>query len=289
MKKALITANLQFLRTKRLKRSVSRVSDLPHLVISTLANRYKLGKPPIVYIGDSDWVLSTIGHSIRQHLGRYYSFRASSAWGGIRRSLVHFAAPPAYFDKKAYHRIHPSNKQVVTWTHGQRSNPNQVFTERLDNVCEAAKFVDKVIATSRIGANTLLMEGLNQDKLVHIPLGIDTTLFHPPTHEQRADIRRQMDIPETAYCIGSFQKDGEGWEEGLSPKWVKGPDTFLEVIERLRHNYELCVLLTAPARGYVKKGLGADGGALPTRPTERIPRGSQALLGARHLHYRLTR
>lgn len=41
----------------------------------------------------------------------------------------------------------------------------------------------------------------------------------------------------------------------MDPKWVKGPDVLLEVVDRLRRDYELCVLLTGPARGYVKAGL----------------------------------
>jgi len=68
-------------------------------------------------------------------------------------------------------------------------------------------------------------------------------------------MRRQLNIPSTAYCVGSFQKDGVGWDEGMHPKWVKGPDTFLRVISRLRQDCELCVLLTGPARGYIKAGL----------------------------------
>ncbi len=102
---------------------------------------------------------------------------------------------------------------------------------------------------------TLLEEGIDGDKLAHIPHGIDTRLFRSPSPEQRIDIRKQLGIPTGAKCIGSFQKDGDGWGEGLSPKWVKGPDAFLEVIDRLRRDYQLCVLLTGPARGYVKSGL----------------------------------
>ena len=57
--------------------------------------------------------------------------------------------------------------------------------------------------------------------------------------------------------LGSFQKDGEGWGEGLEPKLVKGPDTFLEMVRILKGSVpELFVLLSGPARGYVKKGLG---------------------------------
>ena len=41
----------------------------------------------------------------------------------------------------------------------------------------------------------------------------------------------------------------------MSPKWVKGPETFLEVVQRLSKCIELYVLLTGPARGYLKAGL----------------------------------
>jgi glycosyltransferase involved in cell wall biosynthesis len=60
--------------------------------------------------------------------------------------------------------------------------------------------------------------------------------------------------------IGSFQKDGVGWGNGDEPKLIKGPDIFLKVIEKLRHDIpNLFVLLSGPSRGYVKKGLDAMG------------------------------
>jgi glycosyltransferase involved in cell wall biosynthesis len=46
-----------------------------------------------------------------------------------------------------------------------------------------------------------------------------------------------------------------GWGEGLEPKWVKGPDVWVRVIEQLKPEYNLFVLLVGPARGYVKKEL----------------------------------
>jgi glycosyltransferase involved in cell wall biosynthesis len=56
--------------------------------------------------------------------------------------------------------------------------------------------------------------------------------------------------------VGSFQKDGNGWGEGLEPKLIKGPDIFIETMEQLKSKIpELFVLLTGPARGYVKSGL----------------------------------
>jgi glycosyltransferase involved in cell wall biosynthesis len=41
----------------------------------------------------------------------------------------------------------------------------------------------------------------------------------------------------------------------LRPKWVKAPDVFLQVVERLHACFPLFVLLTGPARGFVVEGL----------------------------------
>jgi glycosyltransferase involved in cell wall biosynthesis len=63
-------------------------------------------------------------------------------------------------------------------------------------------------------------------------------------------------LPGSAFVVGSFQKDGVGWGEGLEPKLIKGPDVLLAVAERLAGQVpELHVLLTGPARGYVRAGL----------------------------------
>jgi Glycosyltransferase len=60
--------------------------------------------------------------------------------------------------------------------------------------------------------------------------------------------------------IGSFQKDGNGWGKGLTPKLIKGPDIFINTLKVLNNEInDLYVLLTGPARGYVKKELNKAG------------------------------
>jgi glycosyltransferase involved in cell wall biosynthesis len=62
------------------------------------------------------------------------------------------------------------------------------------------------------------------------------------------------------FIVGSFQKDGVGWGEGLEPKLIKGPDVFVATLERVRQAIpELVVLLTGPARGYVRRELDQRG------------------------------
>lgn len=53
--------------------------------------------------------------------------------------------------------------------------------------------------------------------------------------------------------IGSFQKDSEG--NTNKPKLSKGPDIFLEVVSKLKMNYNLKVILTGYNRGYIVQGL----------------------------------
>jgi glycosyltransferase involved in cell wall biosynthesis len=98
--------------------------------------------------------------------------------------------------------------------------------------------------------------GVPESQLVAIPLGVDLQMFKPATPQQRQAIRAALGIPEKAICIGSFQKDGRGWGDGMEPKLVKGPDIFLDTIAELAQIYNnLVILLTGPARGYVRQGL----------------------------------
>jgi glycosyltransferase involved in cell wall biosynthesis len=101
--------------------------------------------------------------------------------------------------------------------------------------------------------------GVPEEKLHVIPLGVNLNQFRPPSPEERFRQRQRLGIPEKAVCIGSFQKDGVGWGEGFEPKLMKGPDIFLEVVRRLFRRYPIFVLLTGPARGYVKRGLETAG------------------------------
>lgn len=102
----------------------------------------------------------------------------------------------------------------------------------------------------------ILETGISADKVFRIPIAINLDYFDWTTEELRQNVRSKLGIPQAAVVIGSFQKDGNGWDEGLEPKLIKGPDIFLRTVEILRSNLsELFVLLTGPARGYVKQGL----------------------------------
>jgi glycosyltransferase involved in cell wall biosynthesis len=104
--------------------------------------------------------------------------------------------------------------------------------------------------------NLILATGIDSAKVFLIPIGINPDFFSPQTPASRQVSREKYGIPQSAVVVGSFQKDGDGWGEGLTPKLIKGPDVFLQSADILKKSVpELFVLLSGPARGYVKKGL----------------------------------
>ena len=55
--------------------------------------------------------------------------------------------------------------------------------------------------------------------------------------------------------IGSFQKDGVGWGDGLESKLIKGPDILVQTLFEVSKSREIKVLLIGPSRGYVTNKL----------------------------------
>ncbi len=102
----------------------------------------------------------------------------------------------------------------------------------------------------------VLESGIGAEKVHLIPIGIDLSIFQPVTDERRSAARKKFGVPASAAAIGSFQKDGVGWGEGNDPKLIKGPDVLVKTLRAVHERVpELFVVLSGPARGYVRQGL----------------------------------
>jgi len=178
--------------------------------------------------------------------------RTVSEYDSLRRQILHFGYL-YLFSNGGYARVHQSNKVAVTFYHGDRSDPG--FRSTIDVFLREICRVDKVVVPCLIMRNRLMEWGVPEEKVALIPIGVDLSVFSPRDAAQRTTVRKELGIPDGRFVIGSFQKDGVGWEEGLAPKWIKGPDTFLKVLELLSPSFPVTVLLTGPARGYMKQGL----------------------------------
>jgi glycosyltransferase involved in cell wall biosynthesis len=104
--------------------------------------------------------------------------------------------------------------------------------------------------------DAILQTGIDPSKVFLIPIGINLNFFPFRTVEMKRNARAELGIPHSAFVVGSFQKDGVGWGDGMEPKLIKGPDVFVEIMKWLKKDVpELFVLLSGPARGFVKKML----------------------------------
>ncbi len=176
--------------------------------------------------------------------------RVSSSPLGLRNQIVHYGSINVFLNKQGPQSLHQSNKKVVvTWFHVL---PNE---NRWPMILEKLKRSNIIHAACRITRDTLVSHGVKPEKIKVIPIGVNTGLFFPPSPEMKAQVKKELGIPEGKFVIGSFQKDGEGWGEGLKPKLIKGPDIFVQTLKQLAKNFPIHALIVGPARGYVKAGL----------------------------------
>lgn len=153
--------------------------------------------------------------------------------------------------------VESSNRLATAYMHGRPGTPGfPEFDDSFQALRRYADRIDRVQVTHAEMHDLVLSAGVPAERVFRIPLGIDLEHFPLGGAEARAEAREALGLPSSALVVGSFQKDGVGWGEGLEPKLIKGPDVFVAVLERMRARLpELVVLLTGPARGYVQREL----------------------------------
>ncbi len=154
-----------------------------------------------------------------------------------------------------YERIYKSRHHIsVDYYHGK--SEQESFKKCFEALRQHHEKIKRVRVSTKEMEAFIKSSGIDPGKVMRIPIGIDLEIFKPQTPEKKQLSRLNLDIPKDAIVIGSFQKDGVGWNDGNEPKLIKGPDVFLKVIEKLKKEVpDLWVLLSGPSRGFVKNGL----------------------------------
>jgi glycosyltransferase involved in cell wall biosynthesis len=177
-------------------------------------------------------------------------------------SWARFAERQAVFHHDHFGALQPrwldsSHKLGLSYFHGRPGTPGYPeFDRAYATLSRYAGRIDRVQVTHAEMEELVIGAGIDPAKVFRIPIGIDLARFPVGSDKSRADAREAFSIPAAAFVVGSFLKDGVGLGDGNEPKLVKGPDVLVAVLERLRDSVpELFVLLTGPARGYVRKEL----------------------------------
>lgn len=204
-------------------------------------------------VEDADWVVKSEGLNYQKYMHRHgIRLRISITHLGARNRVVHFGAVSTLVNNHGVKDLHPSNRIILTWYHVPENDPRMNYLKSL------AGRVSFLHTSCEISKKVFVKSGFPDSKIVIIPIPIDLEVFDFNKINKEHG-RRKYDLPSDKFIIGSFQKDGDGWGEGMNPKHVKGPDLFCDAIENLPENNRLHVLLSGPSRGYVKTRLKKAG------------------------------
>tara|TARA_Y100000589_G_C27176877_1_gene639121 strand:+ start:25 stop:1137 length:1113 start_codon:yes stop_codon:yes gene_type:complete len=237
----------------------NKIRCLPSKILSNLGF-YRENKIPVKFIiENADWAIKFVGENIKREIDIIAPGRleVSSKPHKFVNSIVHFGSQYMWLNWGKY--MAKENQFITSFFHGKPEDGDEIKIH-IDLFLESVERLERVITASSLIEERLLKWGVSRKKLVKIPLGVNTSLFNLPSNHQRESIRNSLGISKEFIVIGSFQKDGLGWKDGLDPKFIKGPDLFVSTLKLLSSwGYPVYALLTGPARGYVKKELGKYG------------------------------
>ena len=222
------------------------ITGLPyfiHFIKNFFSNKFF----DVIYVSDSStWVISKIGKNTTDYLNKKKLCKTylTNFADGFRNKIVHFGS--LHVLKKFSYK---NCKIILTWYHFEKKDPASFFIKNNQNK------INKIHTASNIVGKQLIDFGIAKEKIKIVPLGIDLKLYKPISESKKRLIKYKNNIPLDASLIGSFQKDGNGWGEGLTPKLIKGPDIFVKTVSALAKKHNICVILTGPARGYIKEEL----------------------------------
>jgi len=197
------------------------------------------------------WEMKEVGR-IAQKLGK----RLAPSWllPFTDRQCVFFGS---HFDLMLNEKwLDTSLRLATAYFHGRPGTGVEEFDVCFENLRKYHDRIHRIQVSHTDMRDLVLSSGIDSKKVFLIPIGINPDYFVPQTPELRRLAREKYGIPQDAVVVGSFQKDGVGWGDGMEPKLPKGPDILVKVLSTLKSTIpDLFVLLSGPARGYVKTGL----------------------------------
>lgn len=143
-------------------------------------------------------------------------------------------------------KLHKKNKKKIVYSiyHVEDTSEESIELAQLRKIEE---FVDAFHVIS-IETKEILMR-LTTKPIYFLPLWVNQNIWFEK--DNKSEIRKKYGFNSKQYLIGSFQRDTEGGDL-VSPKLVKGPDIFLEIVNKLyEKNKNISIVLTGTRRQYI--------------------------------------
>jgi glycosyltransferase involved in cell wall biosynthesis len=216
-------------------------------------------QPPVAFVIErAEWAIRWVGEHVCREIEAIEPGLAATVLEPHRLSsqIVHFGSQFMWVPWSG--ALTRSNRYVTSYYHGKPEDGPEI-ARHVEGFLRSLPRLARIVVSASLVERRLAAWGVPPEKMVRIPIGTDLRIFVPPTPAEREAARASLGIPEGAIAIGSFQKDGVGWGDGMEPKPIKGPDIFLETLARLKRELPVFAIVTGPARGYVKAGLERRG------------------------------
>jgi glycosyltransferase involved in cell wall biosynthesis len=216
----------------------------------------------ITYVCEKqEWAIYREGKSIANHINsltKAHDMIVTHKVHLVKSQIIHFGSQ--YMWEIWRDLIPPESKVIVNFYHGKHEDGPDV-AKHIEDFIINHKRISVILVANSIIYERLIDWGIPKNKIQKIFIGVDTKLFFKRNYHKKLIARQELGIPQDAFVVGSFQKDGIGWKSGNQPKYIKGPDIFVEVLDIISRTNKVTVLLTGPSRGYIKtrlKNLGID-------------------------------
>lgn len=206
---------------------------------------------------NSNWVISEISNELCNLNKSNYDNKLFSKQSDLFlfKKKVHYLDAYKFINKKIYF-----NKCTVSYFHGYPNNSlKKSLSNKFNNIVKLKNNFEYLHVSHNKMKFFFLDNGISSEKIIQIPICIDSK-YLKPLDKTKNQLRKKYNLPKESFIIGSFQKDGNGWDKGLDPKLEKGPDIFIRTIKLLKKQVkEIFILLSGPSRGYIIKELNALG------------------------------
>lgn len=216
------------------------------------------GAPVQFVVEKADWAIRWVGEHVRDEANaiRPDTVGVMDEPWRLANRVVHFGSQYMWLMWRDH--LPRGNSYVTSFFHGKPEDGPDV-ARHIDAFLASVPNLARIVTGAGIIERRLLDWGVPRDKLVRIPIGTDTRLFRPPTPQERMAARAAFGLEDDMLVVGSFQKDGQGWGDGMDPKPIKGPDILVDALVALSRHRRVTAFLTGPARGFVKQGLERAG------------------------------
>ena len=156
--------------------------------------------------------------------------------------IIWVIAPWAISDK--FLKIFKNKKIVYSIFHFEDTSE---VSDEIMKIKSIDKYIDAYHVISK--QTQQVLKKLTMKPVYFIPLWVNQNIWY--YIENKEELRSRLEFSKNDYLIGSFQRDTEG-HDLISPKLVKGPDIFVELLKRMyKQNKNIKAVLTGKRRGYI--------------------------------------